>query len=301
MMRISITTLLLLSLVGNIRAQDSVSSKLEKEISSLKNRIQLLETRQTNTDQKITGVVSSIPELRTNIGSLSSKVDSTGNIINTTDSVLTHKILQTGKESDTKINSVSEKVSNRTLWGIIGVLAALLLSLLMYFFIRKQVSKDKSAVEDQIIKTRKSIEEEQVQVNTKLAELYNGQMELLKAERQNKPAAVNAEVDHSLVLKVADQITKMQMYLSRMDSKVRGFASLNIAVNNVVDNIKANGYDIIDHFNKPFNEGMNMDATMELDPSLDAGVQIIKRVIKPEIHFNNKLIQRAQVIVATGE
>ncbi len=301
MMRISITTLLLLSLVGNIRAQDSVSSKLEKEISSLKNRIQFLETRQTKTDEKITGVVSSIPELKNNLGSLSSKVDSTGAIINTTDSVLTHKILQTGKENDTKISTVSEQVSNRTLWGIIGVLAALLLSFLMYFFIRKQVSKDKSAVEDQIIKTRKSIEEEQVQVNTKLAELYNGQMELLKAERQNKPAVVNAEVDHSLALKVADEIIKMQLYLSKMDTNVKGYKSLTIAVNNVLDNIKANGYNIIDHLNKPFNDGMNMDATLELDPSIEPGTQKIKRVIKPEVHFNNKLIQRAQVIVATGE
>lgn len=301
MMRISISILILLSLVGRICAQDTASSKLEKEITNLRARIQTLESKQTKADEKLTGVISSIPELRTNLGSLSSKVDSTGAIINTTDSVLTNRIIQTGKDNDTKITTVKETVSNRTLWGIIGVLAALLLSFLMYFFIRKQVSKDKSAVEDQIIKTRKSIEEEQVQVNTKLAELYNGQMELLKAERQNKPAAVNAEVDHSLALKVADEITKMQMYLSRMDSKVRGFASLNIAVNNVVDNIKANGYDIIDHFNKPFNEGMNMDATMELDPSLEAGVQIIKRVIKPEVHFNNKLIQRAQVIVATGE
>jgi predicted nucleic acid-binding Zn-ribbon protein len=267
----------------------------------LKSRIQSLESRQSKTDSKLSGVVNSIPELKNNLGSLSSKVDSTGATIDITNTNLTNKILQAGQESNNKISTVNEQISARTLWGVIGVLIALLLSVLLFLFFKKRLSQDKSAVEDQIIKTRKSIEEEQVQVNTKLAELYNGQMELLKAERQNKPAVVNSEVDHSLALKVADEITKMQMYLSRMDSKVRGFSSLNIAVNNVVDNIKANGYDIIDHFNKPFNDGMNMDATMELDPSLEEGVQIIKRVIKPEVHFNNKLIQRAQVIVATGE
>lgn len=301
MMRISISILILLSLVGRISAQDTTNTKLEREITSLRARIQTLESKQIKTDGKLTGVISSIPELRNNLGSLSSKVDSTGTIINTTDSVLTHKIIQTGKDNETKITTVSETVSSRTLLGIIAVLAALLLSILMYYFIRKQVSKDKSAVEDQIVKTRKSIEEEQVQVNTKLAELYNGQMELLKAERQNKPAAVNTEVDHSLALKVADEVIKMQMYLSKMDTTVKGYKSLVIAVNNVLDNIKANGYNIIDHLNKPFNDGMNMDATLELDSSLEPGTQIIKRVIKPEVHFNNKLIQRAQVIVATGE
>lgn len=301
MMRISITILIFLTMLGRLQGQDTSSSKLEKEIFNLKSRIQFLESKQKTFDGKLTGIVSSIPELRNNLGTLSSKVDSTGTVINNAESALTNKIIKSGKENDSKINSVSEQVSNRTLWGIIVVLATLLLSLLMYFFIRKQVLKDKSAVEDQIIKTRKSIEEEQVQVNTKLAELYNGQMELLKAERQNKPVAVNTEVDHSLALKVADEIIKMQMYLSKMDTNVKGYKSLTIAVNNVLDNINANGYDIIDHLNKPFNDGMNMDATLELDPSIEPGTQKIKRVIKPEVHFNNKLIQRAQVIVATGE
>lgn len=293
--------LIFLSLVVRVCAQVKSNVNFESEISSLKTRINVLESKQNKTDSKLKDVTDSMPELREELGLLSSKVDSTCNVIYITDSVLTEKISRTSKDSESKISTVSEQVSNRTLWGIIGVLTTVLLSIFLYFFIKKQVSKNMLAIEDQVLKTRESIEVEQIQVNTKLAELYNGQMELLKAERQNKPSQVNSEVDHTLALKVADEITKMQMYLSRMDSKVKGFASLNIAVNNVVDNIKANGYDIIDHFNKPFNDGMNMDATMELDPSLEAGVQIIKRVIKPEVHFNNKLIQRAQVIVAFND
>jgi hypothetical protein len=300
-MRILITLIILLSFNGRIFAQDTASSKLEKEISNLKSRIQFLESKQKTFDVKFTGIFNSIPELRNNLGTLSSKVDSTGTVINETENTLTNKIIKSGIENDFKINSVSEQVSNRTLWGIICVLSALLITVLLYFFIRKQLSIDKSAVEDQIVKTRKSIEEEQVQVNTKLAELYNGQMELLKAERKGNTPKNNIEVDHSLALKVADEIIKMQMYLSKMDTNVKGYKSLTIAVNNVLDNIKANGYNIIDHLNKPFNDGMNMDATLELDPSIEPGTQIIKRVIKPEVHFNNKLIQRAQVIVATGE
>ena len=163
----------------------------------------------------------------------------------------------------------------------------------------KRQSKKVEAIPESEVKIQ--VEAEQIQVNTKLAELYNGQMELLKAERQNKPAAVMVDEDHSLALKVADEITKMQMYLSKMDANVKGYKSLTIAVNNVIDNIKANGYEIFDLQNKPFNDGMNMDATMELDVTLSSGKKFIKRVIRPEVHFNNKLIQRAQVIVAFND
>jgi hypothetical protein len=150
----------------------------------------------------------------------------------------------------------------------------------------------------QLSNAKKSIEEEQVQINTKLAELYNGQMELLKHERKANPGN---DIDHSLALKVADEIVKMQMNLVHMDSKVRGHKQLTIAVTNVFDNFKANGYEIVDLLNKPYNDGMNMDASKEPDPTLNEGVQLIRRIIKPEIHYNNKMIQKAQVIVAYGE
>lgn len=163
----------------------------------------------------------------------------------------------------------------------------------------KRQKTDKSDVESQLSQTKKTIEEEQILINTKLAELYNGQMDFLKMERMAKPN--NEEVDHSLPLKVADEIVKMQMNLVHMDNKIRGHKQLSIAVANVFDNFKANGYEIIDHLNKPFKEGMNMQATMEPDPVLKEGEQIIRRIIKPEIHFNNKIIQHAQVIVAYGE
>lgn len=89
------------------------------------------------------------------------------------------------------------------------------------------------------------------------------------------------------------------MNLVHMDSKVRGHKQLTIAVTNVFDNFKANGYEIVDLLNKPYNDGMNMDESKEPDTSLNEGARI-RRIIKPEIHYNNKMIQKAQVIVAYG-
>jgi uncharacterized protein YlxW (UPF0749 family) len=271
---------------------------LNKEIKPLTEKVKSLQTENTKRKNEIGTLNAKLKSVNDSIEILKQKLQENTKAISKTADELGIQIKETGDKNEGKITEVSESLSKNSLYGIIGVLSAILLSGLLYWLLSKRQQTDKTEVETQLSNAKKSIEEEQVQINTKLAELYNGQMELLKQERKANP--VN-EIDHSLALKVADEIVKMQMNLIHMDSKVRGHKQLTIAVTNVFDNFKANGYEIVELLNKPYKEGMNMQATMEPDPSLKEGEQIIRRIIKPEIHFNNKIVQHAQVIVAYGE
>lgn len=270
----------------------------DKEVKPLTQKVNSLQIENGQLKFEIEKLNSKLSKANKSIDSLRSQTQENSNAISQTANELGIKIKETGDKNEGKITEVSDSLSKNSLYGIIGVLSAILLSGLLYWLLSKRQQTDKTEVEAQLSNAKKSIEEEQVQINTKLAELYNGQMELLKQERKANPSN---EIDHSLALKVADEIVKMQMNLVHMDSKVRGHKQLTIAVTNVFDNFKANGYEIVDLLNKPYKEGMNMQATMEPDPSLKEGEQIIRRIIKPEIQFNNKIIQHAQVIVAYGE
>jgi hypothetical protein len=241
---------------------------------------------------------SKLSDLNSRIDSLLNQTQKNSSAISQTADELGIKIKETGDKNEGKITEVSNSLSKNSLYSIIGVLSAILLSGLIYWLLSKRQQSDKTKVEEQLSNAKKAIEEEQIQINTKLAELYNGQMELLRTERKTN---TNAPIDHSLALKVADEVVKMQMNLAHMDNKVRGHKQLTIAVTNVFDNFRANGYEIIDHLNKPFKDEMNMDASKIPDPNLSEGEQLIIKIIKPEIHFNNKMIQKAQVIVAYGE
>jgi hypothetical protein len=209
------------------------------------------------------------------------------------------KISITEQTANDKINLVDKALDNNTL--LIGgiVLLTIIVVLVLYLFASNRQKNDKTDFEKRLDQTKRAIEEEQVQINTKLAELYNGQMEMLRMER--KGVQTSAVTDHSLALKVADEVVKMQMNLSHMDPKVRGHRQLSIAVSNVFDNFRANGYEITDLLNKPFVDGMNMEVTMEPSPTLQEGEKIITRIIKPEVYFNEKIIQNAKVIVSYGE
>ena len=271
---------------------------LEKEIKPLTQKVNSLQSENSKLKSEIGNLNLKLSNANKSIDSLRSQTQENSNAISQTANELGIKIKETGDKNEGKITEVSESLSKNSLYGIIGVLSAILLSGLLYWLLSKRQRTDKTEVKTQLSNAKKTIEEEQVQINTKLAELYNGQMELLTQERKANPSN---EIDHSLALKVADEIVKMQMNLVHMDSKVRGHKQLTIAVTNVFDNFKANGYEIVDLLNKSYNDGMNMDASKEPDPTLNEGEQVIRRIIKPEIHYNNKMIQKAQVIVGYGE
>ena len=191
-------------------------------------------------------------------------------------------------------------LENRSLWGGIIVLLIVLLSggVLLYLFRRiksgtnsiDEVRKAQDAL--QIAQTK--MQEESIKLDNKLLEIVGQQM--------NTPTATNSQgitsVEHSLALKVADEIVRIELNLSRMDSSIKGYKQLSKAVQRIKDNFQANGYEIVDMLGKPYNEGMKVIANFVSDETLDRGKQIITGIIKPQINYNGKMIQSAQITVS---
>ena len=191
-------------------------------------------------------------------------------------------------------------LENRSLWGGIIVLLIVLLSggVLLYLFRRiksgtnsiDEVRKAQDAL--QIAQTK--MQEESIKLDNKLLEIVGQQM--------NTPTATNSQgitsVEHSLALKVADEIVRIELNLSRMDSSIKGYKQLSKAVQRIKDNFQANGYEIVDMLGKPYNEGMKVIANFVSDETLERGKQIITGIIKPQINYNGKMIQSAQITVS---
>ena len=104
--------------------------------------------------------------------------------------------------------------------------------------------------------------------------------------------------DHSLVLKVADEIIRIEANLSKMDPSVKGFKQISKAVERIRTNFEAYGYEIVDMLNKPYDDGMKVVANFVADESLTPGAQVITSISKPQINYNGVMIQSAQVTVS---
>ena len=101
-----------------------------------------------------------------------------------------------------------------------------------------------------LIDTRRSLEEEFVKIDRKLVEIFETQLQ--GAERD--PA--NAEVDHDLVIKVADEMVRIQKNITRMDLKTKGLKQLSASVTRIQDNVTSNGYEIVEMLGIPYSKGM---------------------------------------------
>lgn len=106
------------------------------------------------------------------------------------------------------------------------------------------------------------------------------------------------ERDHSLALKIADEVMRIENNLSHMDSSAKGYKQLTKAVERIKQNFHANGYEIANLLGQHYDDGMKVTADFVLDDTLAPGEQLITNVIKPLVIYEGKMIQSAQVVVS---
>lgn len=202
------------------------------------------------------------------------------------------------QETNITLASNQSIMESRTLWG--GIIAAviLLISLAISYYLTKCIKQGTSSInevrkaQDALQTAHLKIHEEAVKLDNQMIELFEKQMAF------SSITATETQIDHSLISKVADEIVKIEMNLSRMDASIKGYKQLTKAVQRIKDNFNANGYEIVDMLGTPYNAGMKVVANFVADDSLASGLQIITSIIKPQINYNGQMIQAAQITVS---
>lgn len=104
-------------------------------------------------------------------------------------------------------------------------------------------------------------------------------------------------IDHSFVLKVANEINKMHMNLLAIGENLTGSQNLTRSLNRIKDNIRSRGYEWIEYNGLSYDSGLVVHASFVEDESMPKGEMIIFRVDQPEIRFKGEVIQMATVQV----
>ena len=275
--------------------------ELEKEIKPLTQKVNSLQSENSKLKSEIGTLNSKLSNAYKSIDSLRSQTQENSNAISQTANELGIKIKETGDKNEGKITEVSESLSKNSLYGIIGVLSAILLSGLLYWLLSKKQQTDKTDFIDQLSKTKSSIEESLVKEFGKQTELMDSQLHLIEQQKTTLQATPNAEPDHSLALKVASEINLIERNINLMDSKTKGLKQLQASVGKLKDNLSANGYEMPELLGKQFHQGMKVIVTSSIpDENLEKGSEIISKILIPQVNYNDKMIQTAQIEVSVG-
>ena len=271
---------------------------LVKEIKPLTEKVKILQSEDSKLKSEIGTLNSKLSTANKNIETLQNETQKNSNAISQTANELGIKIQQTETSSKNSISILDKDVNTNRLYWIIGTLITLLLGGIVYWLLGKRIASSQTDVESQIRSTKKTLEEESLKLDAQLLDIINSQLKI----KETEPAKTESgEKDHSLVLKVADEVTRILMNLEVMDKEIKGYKQLKKYSESILDNLKAYGYEIPQLIGMNYNSGMNMVATLEFDESIESGKQIIKRIIKPQVNFDGKVIQTAKVTVAFNE
>lgn len=276
--------------------------------SVLKDEIQQMQFRQTEFEQKVRRINAQIKQ---NEGRIQSMERCNDVLCGRLDSLMTVcSVLQETQEDNRKtvderiqtanhaIESNHLIVERRSAWGVMLVVLVAIAIALMVWLLTKKINKSVLSIEevakaqDALSKAQRRLQEESLKLDDQMLMLLEKQISAVPKE------TASVEIDHSLALKVADEIVRIELNLSRMDSSVKGYKQLSKAVERIKSNFLANGYEIIDMLGKPYNEGMKVVANFVPDETLKEGEQIITGITKPQINYNGKMIQSAQITVS---
>lgn len=282
-------------------AQDKKTEqqKQQQEISVLKQTLNIQQSfiNQQKTELANLSVKTKYQEKQ--IDSLKTQTNQNVQNIQKIASDLGTKIQNTETTAKDSISKLDKDVNQNKLYWIIATLATLLLGGVLYWFLGKRIANSKTDVETQIKNTKKSLEEESIKLDNKLVEVLESQLKLKQEEKQIPQTTATIDIDHSLALKVADEIVRMQKNISKIDDDTKGLKPLVKGIERIQANFASNGYEMVNLLNKDYDERMNIDVINFIkDENLTKGRKIISAVIKPQVNYSGILIQRAQVDVS---
>jgi hypothetical protein len=262
----------------NIRALDRQNRTLTLELNSLKKTLKNQEANQEALRNETKNIQE---ELLASKDSIHSDINSTRSELQSQSESFNQTIDATSQQSQKRLIALA----------IVGIL----LIALTAFILGRKISKRGDEVASLAAKADKLNEDI---VSRMSSEVSNMQQLSHAIGALSNTQGATSESEQKLILTLADRITFMEMTLYKMDSSVRGHKQLSKSIKQMKDNLLASGYELVEMLGKEYNEGMRVTANFVEDEELPQGKQIITGIIKPQINYQGKMIQSAQITVS---
>ncbi len=280
----AVDTIQLNEVVGRVLAMENELRSTKGLLNRLQDKLSALETKNAAHENRVASLDTNLSTLQADASKLQQDAEGIRNDLG-----------RTGKELEGRIETVDQRYGRH--WWL-TLLMVVLLGVLLgagYWALQRFFGQRVGAVDAELIRINTDVQAKLVKVD---AELVSSLEKLMQAKPAPAPAAV--EVDHSLPLKMADEVTRIEQNLAQMDAAVKGHKQLTAAVKRMHENLQAAGYQLPELLGKSFDEGMKVLPSFVHDDKLKEGERIITRVFKPTVLYKGQMIQVGEVQVSTG-
>lgn len=287
----------------------SINDNTDK-VKALEEKCSILQTKQVNADNNLRKLIESQHVAEREIQTLIKKNDAQRLAIDSLqdkcksleEAQSTDRENINGKidATDNNVRTNQDQLQSRTLYGVIVVIVVLAIIVGVACWLTKRIKSGTSTIGD-VRRAQEALQAAQTKMQEESIKLDNQLLAIVQKQLDASVPSANkatGEPDHSLVVKLADEIARIETNLSKMDKSVRGYKQLVQAKDRMINNVRANGYEIISLLGQEYNDGMQFQTRFVPDESLPEGKRIITGMIKMQVNYNGKMIQPAEIVVS---
>ncbi len=279
-----------------IKALEETCSVLRNKQVAADNNLRKLAEKQKDDEAKIRSLGKENEAQRLTIDSLQDKCKALEDAQSTDRANINGKIDAT----DNNVRTNQDQLQARTLYGVFVVIFVLAIIIGVSYWLTKRIKSGTSTIGD-VRKAQEALQAAQTKMQEESVKLDNQLLAIVQKQLEASVSPSNkaiGEPDHSLVVKLADEIARIETNLSKMDKSVRGYKQLVQAKDRMINNVRANGYEIISLLGQEYNDGMQFQTRFVPDENLPEGKRIITGMIKMQVNYNGKMIQPAEIVVS---
>ena len=303
-----IFTILILAVIGcQFANAKSVNGNTDK-IKALEEKCYVLQNKQVKADNNLRNLIENQHVAEREIQTLVKKNDAQRLAIDSLqdkcksleEAQSTDRENINGKidATDNNVRTNQDQLQSRTLYGVIVVIVVLVIIVGVACWLTKRIKSGTSTIGD-VRRAQEALQAAQTKMQEESVKLDNQLLAIVQKQLDASSASkITGEPDHSLVVKLADEIARIETNLSKMDKSVRGYKQLVQAKDRMINNVRANGYEIISLLGQEYNDGMQFQTRFVPDESLPEGKRIITGMIKMQVNYNGKMIQPAEIVVS---
>ena len=285
---------ILKEMTGNVSEQQKIINELDNKMSSNAQQISNLTDKQKF---EFININNRINENSIDFNEFKNDIENKFVILNDSLDITSNRLSISSTETKKKLGNIDESIDTKTLYIIIGSLILLLFIVIVFFVLKFSIKNKTKNLDDIIMETRKKMEVETVKLDAKLVEILEKQIRLTEL----KPTAKDAEIDHSIFIKVANEIQRMRRRISNMPEDTKGIGALKNALRRLEEGLNDNEYELIDLTGQEYVEGMTTKARFIPSDQIETGKKIITKTVKPQVNYKDVLIQISEIEVSKGE
>jgi len=303
---------------------DEASDKLNTSISAVEKKVDGLEKNSKSSAESIASIKKQVLEInqinktiQVKVNALNGKLSELNRnhdqIVERHDELkasvsnLATSVDELAKDTNQKTLTINNTISIRSTYIVAAISITLLLLGFFYWYLRRRYDASENSLSTQIEKALnavKSTEEQIAKADTALADSILSALNKLKSSETNsaeyKTIKPNAEPDHNLPLKLADEIHRMRKRLVSLPEGTKGLTPLQKSLERLESELSELGYEIVDHIGKAYSDNLSVKARFIPSDDLSPDQKVISKVVAPQINYKGVMIRMADIEVSIG-